>query len=125
MTNGMKIGLSTTVLAIASWFILELIGLVISMNLRPRFTLVFCLMGIIGILILLVSYVSKKLKMQSKKYMLAVWVMVEMIAIIICIFFSFFLLLNLPTENETTEGLVISYIDRDELITDYNFVYYR
>ncbi len=127
MRPSLKIGIFTLLLAILAWFISNLIAYFIGMSLRPRFELVYFLMGVVGLIIMVISLIADKLKHVNKKYKLAIWVMVELICVIIIVFGSFVVLLNMPGEQMVDGSLKIDYLgDSNDIITDdYNFIFYR
>ena len=127
MRPSLKIGIFTLLLAILAWFISNLIAYFIGMSLIPRFELVYFLMGVVGLIIMVISFIAGKLKTVNKKYKLAIWVMVELICVIIIVFGSFVVLLNMPGEQMVDGSLKIDYLgDSNDIITDdYNFIFYR
>lgn len=120
-----KIGLATLISAITLWAILEGIGIVIGMSLRPRFTLVFMVMAIIGVIMIIVSFVAAHLKDQSKGYKVFLWVLLELVLVVLLVVISFLVLVNMPLEETTSEGLVIHYLEDSYITEDYNFIYFR
>ena len=120
-----KIGLLTLISAIILWASLEGIGLIISMSLRPRFTLVFVVMCAIGAIMAIVSFIADKLKKQSKPYKVIMWVMLEMVLVVLLVLVSFIVLVNMPLEEVTEDGLSIYYLKETYVTEDYNFIYFR
>ncbi len=127
MRPSLKIGILTTISAVIAWFISTLIGYLLGMSLRPRFELVFFLMGVVGLIMAIISFVAGQLRKADKKYKLAIWVMVELILVIIIVFVSVGVFIAMPVEKVMEDGLVIDYLgEANDIVTDdYNFIFYR
>lgn len=127
MKTSLKIGLSTMIFALGVWFILNVIALWLTMSLRPYLLIVIYITGLIGLIMALISFVADRLKRQNKRYKLVLWVIGELCAVIIIVYVSFIVFLNMPLEEVTNEGLKIKYLDsqNDYSTSDYNAIFYR
>lgn len=127
MKTSLKIGLSTMIFALGVWFILNVIALGLAMSLRPYLLIVIYITGLIGLIMALISFVADRLKRQNKRYKLVLWVIGELCAVIIIVYVSFIVFLNMPLEEVTNEGLKIKYLDsqNDYSTSDYNAIFYR
>ncbi len=125
MRATMKIGLSTMISAVVLWAILEGIGLIIAMDLRPKFTLIFIVMALIGAIMIIVSFIAGRLKDRPRRYKVVLWVTLEGVLVVLLVAVTFLVLVDIPLEEVTDEGLIIHYLTDSYITQDYNFIYFR
>ena len=127
MRPSLKIGISTLVTSLLVWGILEVIAILRDMHLRPMFTIILFVMGLVGLVIITISTASYHMKRQDKKYKLVLWVMFEMVMVIVIIAIFFLGISLMPLESLGADGLKIDYFNgQDPYISkDFDFLFYR
>lgn len=121
-----KIAISTIITSILAWMILEGIGLLINMALRPKMNITLLIMLVVGLAILITSYTIDNIrKNHQKKFKLILYILVEFLFIILMVFICYMFFINIPLETVVDEGLKIETLTDSFITSDYNLFYYR
>lgn len=126
--NGKKLGIATMLTAIIGWLMMEGIGLLLGMNLRPKMITVLIIVFCIGLLIFSISASVGMLKMYRGSMIKTVMVMIfEFIMVVAVIGLCTLNFVLSPVENITEKGLALDYYNGQvpEIYEEYNWFYYR